>query len=208
MGNLTSNPSMPKITARDRAILDLKLQRDKIRQYQVKIQGVLDREHEVAKACLKAGQKDRAVIALRRRKYQESILLKTDGQLETLEGLVTTIEFSLVEASILHGLKQGNVVLAEIHKEINIESVERLMGETQDAIAYQQEINEMLSTVMTADDEDAVQRELAELQAEATPLVQEPRIIFPDAPSEVPISEEVPRPVSERQEQARVALEA
>jgi Snf7 len=51
---------------------------------------------------------------------------------------VTTIEFSLVEASILHGLKQGNAVLAEIHKEMNIEGVERLMGETQEAIAYQQ----------------------------------------------------------------------
>lgn len=43
-----------------------------------------------------------------------------------------------MEASILHGLKQGNAVLAEIHKEMNIESVERLMGETQEAIAYQQ----------------------------------------------------------------------
>lgn len=57
---------------------------------------------------------------------------------EDIHFQVSTIEFSLVEASILHGLKQGNAVLADIHKEMNIESVERLMGETQDAIAYQQ----------------------------------------------------------------------
>lgn len=37
----------------------------------------------------------------------------------------------------MHGLQQGNEVLKEIHKELNIESVERLMGETQEAVVYQ-----------------------------------------------------------------------
>jgi hypothetical protein len=52
------------------------------------IQGVLDREHAIAKAQLAAGQQDRALIALRRRKYQHSLLTKTEEQLETLEHLV------------------------------------------------------------------------------------------------------------------------
>lgn len=52
---------------------------------------MLDREHEIAKAHLATGQKDRAVIALRRRKYQQSLLLKTDSQLENLEQLVRCI---------------------------------------------------------------------------------------------------------------------
>jgi hypothetical protein len=54
------------------------------------IQSVLDREHEIAKQQLAAGHKDRALIALRRRKYQEGLLVKTDGQLENLEQLVRT----------------------------------------------------------------------------------------------------------------------
>lgn len=122
------NQSIPKITKQDRAILEfvsraicfhgltieinpfrsLKLQRDKVKQYQKKvcrsgpctlyrvslhfpafqIQAVLDREHEIAKQHLAAGQKDRAIFTLRKRKYQESILAKTDGQLENLEKLV------------------------------------------------------------------------------------------------------------------------
>lgn len=49
---------------------------------------MLDREHAIAKAHLTAGQKDRAVIALRRKKYQESMLVKTDQQMENLEQLV------------------------------------------------------------------------------------------------------------------------
>jgi len=40
--------------------------------------------------------------------------------------------------SVLHGLKQGNEVLKEIHREMSIESVERLMEETQEAREYQQ----------------------------------------------------------------------
>jgi charged multivesicular body protein 6 len=93
----------------------------------------LEREHKID---LAAGHKDRALVALRRRKYQEGLLVKTDGQLVALEQLVrtppiclptptsprlltcgsaqvSTIEFSLVEVSMLHGLKQGNDVLKE-----------------------------------------------------------------------------------------------
>ena len=50
---------------------------------------------------------------------------------------VSTIEFSLVEVSVLHGLKQGNAVLKEIHKELNVESVEKLLEETAEAREYQ-----------------------------------------------------------------------
>ncbi|KXN83925.1 Charged multivesicular body protein 6 [Leucoagaricus sp. SymC.cos] len=161
--------SLPKITAQDKAILDLKLQRDKLRQYQKTIQQLLDREHAIAKTHLSAGQKDRAMIALRRRKYQESLLVKTDHQLENLEQLVSTIEFSLVEVSVLHGLKQGNEVLKEIHREMNPENVEKLLGETQEAREYQQasEISDMLADNLTLDEEEAVQQELRQLETEA-----------------------------------------
>lgn len=52
------------------------------------IQIVLDREEDIAKQQLRAGQKDRALVTLRQRKYQESLLQKTDVQLENLEQLV------------------------------------------------------------------------------------------------------------------------
>ena len=50
---------------------------------------------------------------------------------------VSTIEFSLVEVSVLHGLQQGNEALKLIHKEMNLESVEKLLEETAEAQAYQ-----------------------------------------------------------------------
>ncbi|KAJ7169767.1 Snf7 family [Mycena filopes] len=198
-----ANQSTPKITAQDRAILDLKLQRDKLKQYQKKIQVVLEREHAIARAHLATGQKDRAVIALRRRKYQQSLLLKTDGQLETLEELVSTIEFSLVEVSVLHGLKQGNEVLKEIHKEMNIESVEKLMDETQEAREYQREIGELLANNLTADEEDAVQDELSQLEAEAL----RDAVHLPSVPTHEP---ELPvrQPQAPAREETRVPVAA
>lgn len=96
---------------------------------------------------------------------------------------MSTIEFSLVQVSVLHGLKQGNEVLQEIHREMNIESVEKLMDETQEAREYQrvchnpcslsctepgvQEIGDLLANRLTNDEEDAVQEELRALQVEA-----------------------------------------
>ncbi|KAJ7275159.1 Snf7 family [Mycena haematopus] len=197
--------STPKITAQDRAILDLKLQRDKLKQYQKKIQVVLDREHAIAKTHLAAGNKDRAVIALRRRKYQQSLLLKTDGQLETLEELVSTIEFSLVEVSVLHGLKQGNEVLKEIQKEMNVESVEKLMDETQEAREYQREIGELLANNLTADEEDAVQEELRQLEAEA--VGEAAPVELPSVPTHEPVPERTPEP-ARSEARGRVPLAA
>jgi len=184
------NQSVPKITAQDRAILDLKLQRDKVKQYQRKIQGVLDREHEIAKQHLAAGNKERALFALRKRKYQETLLAKTDGQLENLEKLVSTIEFSLIEVSVLHGLQQGNEVLKQIHKEMNIESVEKLLEETQEAREYQREIDEMLANNLSSEEEEAVQSELQALQREAMGAAVEPErpVKLPSVPTDEPIA--------------------
>ncbi|KAI0274739.1 Snf7 family [Gloeopeniophorella convolvens] len=173
--------SVPRITAQDRAILDLKLQRDNLKRYQKRY--VLDREHEIAKQHLAAGHKDRALIALRRRKYQEGLLVKTDGQLENLEQLVSTIEFSLVEVSVLHGLKQGNAVLKEIHKELNVENVEKLLEETAEAREYQREIDSMLTNNLSLDEEDEVQAELRALQQESLREQKTENIRLPDVPT-------------------------
>ncbi|KAK7064320.1 Snf7 family [Favolaschia claudopus] len=203
-----ASQSTPKITAQDRAILDLKLQRDKLKQYQKKIQVVLEREHAIARTHLATGDKDRAVIALRRRKYQQSLLVKTDGQLETLEELVSTIEFSLVEVSVLHGLKQGNEVLKEIHKEMSIESVEKLMDETQEAREYQREIGELLANNLTADEEDAVQEELRQLQAEAL-QGEASQVELPSVPTHDPIPEHIAEPQpTQNEERERVPVAA
>ena len=128
------------------AILDLKIQRDKIYQYQKRITVLTDRETEVAKECLARNDRRRALLALRRKKYQESLLSKTDGQLAQLEQLVGQVEFALVQKDVLFGLQQGTQVLQAINKEMGgIEAVDRLMEETAEARAYQEVSIEQVS---------------------------------------------------------------
>ncbi|EUC41724.1 hypothetical protein COCMIDRAFT_105389 [Bipolaris oryzae ATCC 44560] len=180
MGN--SN-SANKISAQDKAILDMKNQRDKLRQYQKRITILTDREKEIAKQCLAKGDTKSAKLALRRKKYQESLLSKTDSQLAQLEVLTSDIEFALVQKDVLYGLQQGTAVLKEIHKEMGgIENVEKLLGENEEARAYQEEVSEMLANKMSNQDEDEVEDELEALEAE----VNGTKLVLPDAPEAQP----------------------
>ncbi|KAI1343953.1 charged multivesicular body protein 6 [Xylariaceae sp. FL0016] len=178
MGNNNS-----RVTAQDKAILDLKLQRDKLHQYQRRITVLTDKETAIARQMLAAGDKPRALLALRRKKYQESLLAKTDAQLAQLEQLTRNVEFALIQKDIVFGLQQGTRVLKDIHAEMGgIEHVEKLMGESADAIAYQKEVSEMLGSQMTNQDEDEVEDELAALEVEINgpAPIQSPSL--PDVP--------------------------
>ncbi|ELU41066.1 Snf7 domain-containing protein [Rhizoctonia solani AG-1 IA] len=202
--------SVPKISAQDRAIVEYN-QRDEVKRYRKRIQVILDREQAIAKEALANGNKRVALIALRRRKYQESMLQKTDGQLETLENLVnvSSIEFALVEKDIIFGLQQGNQVLKTLHAEMSLEDVEKLMEETAEAV----EIDQMLTSRMTVDEEEAVQRELEQLQAEALGIapIHEPSPAEPVKLPSVPTTVYYPEPAREepaKEAEQRVALAA
>ncbi|KAL1591405.1 Vacuolar protein sorting-associated protein 20 [Paraconiothyrium brasiliense] len=179
MGN--SNSSR-KISAQDKAILDMKNQRDKLHQYQKRITVLTDREKEIAKECLGKGDTNRAKLALRRKKYQESLLAKTDAQLAQLEQLTSDVEFALIQKDVLYGLQQGTAVLKEIHKEMGgIENVEKLLGESEEARAYQEEISELLANKMSNQDEDEVEDELKALEREVNGIADGVSV-FPSAP--------------------------
>ncbi|KAK9373865.1 Snf7-domain-containing protein [Lipomyces chichibuensis] len=165
MGNYSSRPNR-KITKQDTAILDMKIQRDKLQQYQRRIQVVLDRERAIAQQCLEKGDKERARLALRKRKYQAQLLVKTDSQLETLERLTQSIEFALVEKDVLFGLQQGSFVLREINREMSMDKVERLLDESADGIAYQNEVSQMLANSITNSEEAEIEDELEAMQRE------------------------------------------
>lgn len=116
----------------------MKNQRDKLKIYQKNIARLTARETEVARECLKRGDKQRALLALRRKKYQESLLQKTDAQLAQLEILTSDVEFALIQKDVLYGLQQGTSVLKQIHKEMGgMQSIEKLLEESEDARAYQ-----------------------------------------------------------------------
>ncbi|KAF2859475.1 SNF7 family protein [Piedraia hortae CBS 480.64] len=174
MGNTSSTH---QISAQDRAILDLKTQRDKLRRYQTRISVLTARETEIARTCLRQGDKRRALLALRRKKYQESLLEKTDSQLAQLEILASDVEFALVQKDVVFGLQQGTAVLKAIQREMGgLEKIGLIMGESEEAKGYQQadffggekEVSEMLAGRISRQDEDEVEDELDALEREVS----------------------------------------
>uniref|UniRef100_A0A8C4GT49 Charged multivesicular body protein 6 n=1 Tax=Dicentrarchus labrax TaxID=13489 RepID=A0A8C4GT49_DICLA len=162
MGNLFGKKKQTRVTEQDKAILQLKQQRDKLRQYQKRINLQLDKERLLAKQLLKNGKKDKALLLLKKKRYQDQLLDKTENQIGNLERMVQDLEFAQIERKVIDGLKVGNECLKKMHEVMSVEEVERIMDETQDAIEYQRQIDEMLAGSLSQEDEDAV---LAELEA-------------------------------------------
>ncbi|KAI7902053.1 Snf7 family [Cokeromyces recurvatus] len=202
--------SKNKITSQDKAILDLKVQRDKLKRYQKNINVVIEKEIEAAKIALNQGNKKKALLALKKKKYQVQLLDKTEQQLMNLEELTHSIEYALVEKQVLEGLKKGNEVLNEIHKETSIEAVEKLMDDTADAIAYQNEIDEMLHGLISVEDEEEIMKELDELREQElnlelpdVPNHKLPELIPDDLPN---VPTHTPAVKSKKQKQALLAI--
>lgn len=74
---------------------------------------------------------------MKKKRFQEQLLVKTDGQLENLEKLTHDIEFAQVELQVVQGLKIGNEALKKVNDSLNIEDIERILDETREGIDKQ-----------------------------------------------------------------------
>ncbi|XP_058808291.1 charged multivesicular body protein 6 [Phymastichus coffea] len=196
-----------RVTDQDKAVLQLKQTRDKLKVYQKRIEQNIEKDREIAKILLTKNQKDRALLLLRKKKFQEQILVKTDGQLENLERMVHDIEFAQVETKVVDGLKVGNEALKKLHALLSIDDIEKVMDETKEGVEKQQEINALLYGELTEVDEDDVEAELNALITEDAEL-KTPEITtdvpLPDVPEHEPYKDKEAKSKS----QEPVALEA
>uniref|UniRef100_A0A023EJX6 Putative autotransporter adhesin n=1 Tax=Aedes albopictus TaxID=7160 RepID=A0A023EJX6_AEDAL len=197
MGNLfgksSSKAKVSRVTEQDKAVLQLKQQRDKLKQYQKRIELQLEKDREMAKKCLATGRKERAKTLLRKKKYQEKLLTNADAQIETIEKLASDIEFAQVEAQVISGLKVGNEALKKVNEILSIEEVEQILDETRESIEKQQEIDALLNGVLTEEDEDEVLAELEELvggkDEERSTEREDLEERLPDVPEDEPVQE-------------------
>lgn len=155
---------------------------------------MIEKETDVAKQLLAAGKKDKALLALRKKKYQAGLLEKSDAQLTNLEEMVNSIEFAQIEQKVLSGIKSGNTALKELHKVMSVEDAEKIMLETEDALAYQQELDELLTGALSNDDMSEVEAELAALVGGAEPTKAAPA---KDALADAPAAPDEPLPAGE-----------
>ncbi|XP_021829760.1 vacuolar protein sorting-associated protein 20 homolog 2-like [Prunus avium] len=196
MGNLFVKK--PKITEVDRAILSLKTQRRKLAQYQQQLEAVIEAEKQAARDLIREKKKERALLALKKKKAQEDLLKQVDTWVINVEQQLLDIELTSKQQAVFESLKAGNNAIKAIQSEINLEDVQKLMDDTDEAKAYQDEINAILGEKLSAEDEEDVLAEFENLEAQITvqdlPKVpasvvspqEDEKLDLPDVPTKAP----------------------
>lgn len=154
------------IDEHDKAVYDLKIQRDRMNKYVIQSRTVVEREMECARSLLKQGLKDRAKLVLRKKKHMENMIEKTQTKLLTVEELVNNIEYAKMQGEVMTALKEGNQALQALNKEIDLDEVEKLMDDTAEAIEFQNELDRLLGQELTSQDDEDVLAELEKIQDE------------------------------------------
>lgn len=154
------------MSSNDKAVLELKRQRDRLKKYQKQLDVVIARETEMAKELLRKKDKRKAMLCLKKKKYQQQCLEKAEAQLLNLDEMVNAIEYAQIEQKVFEALTEGKDTLQKLNEQTSLEDVEKLMEDTAEAIAYQEELNDVLGGALTELDEEDVLSELADLEEE------------------------------------------
>ena len=88
----TAAGARAQVSQADLAILELKIQRDKLTQHKKKVEATMARDREIAGQLVREGKRDKALLALRRRKMHAKLIEKTDDQIFNMEHMINTVE--------------------------------------------------------------------------------------------------------------------
>jgi len=158
-----------KLSETDKAKLDLKRNRDKLKKYSNKLQEKIDRETALAKDLLKKDKvrhKNRVLLILRRKKLSTKSLNNAEKNLMNVETLLNDLQDASLTQEVIASIKIGTDALKEINSMCKLEDIDQLMEDTQEAMAYQQEVSEALGQDLTDVDDEECLAELEEWQAE------------------------------------------
>lgn len=165
MGNLCEKSNIAKINETETAILQCKITRDNIKAYLKKLEKSSNLKKEKAKEALKQKNKERARMYLRQAKVFSEQVKGTELQLEMIEEQIAKIEIAKNQSDAIKVLQQGNEILKQLHKEVNVEKFERIAEEMDELKGQQDEIAEFFKQrgLNPEEEEEAINDELDKL---------------------------------------------
>ena len=128
----------------EKALLECKQCRDKIKNYIKNLENREKKTKEKAKGLLRNKDKERAKFYLRQSKLFSKQIKVADGQLEMITNQITQLETTSTMAECMQCLKKGNEVLSDLHSKIKIEEWEKVKDDMDELKEKDKEIGDFL----------------------------------------------------------------
>ncbi len=179
----------PQLTPEDKAIFECKICKDKLKSYIKRLETNAAKQRELAKEHLKKKNRDRAKMCLNQSKFYTTQIETSNNQLNMLEDQIMRIEQTRSQKETMTVLDQGNKVLKELQKEVNIERWEKISEDMDEMKDNQQEIGDFLKShnVNMEEYDDSLNKDLEVLMKQEGVIVDDAS--FPEANKE-PLKDE------------------
>lgn len=76
-------------------------------------------------------------MILKKKKFYETNLSRTDQNLDNLDQLIHNLEYTQIEHKVINCLKIGNDCLKNLHEMLTLDQIEDIMDDTKEAIEHQ-----------------------------------------------------------------------
>ena len=152
-----------EINQEERALLDCKICRDKIKKYIKKLEKNAALKRVKAKESLQNKNKDRAKLYLRQSKMYSEQIKTAYGQLEMIENQISQIETAQSQRDALSVLKQGNEVLKKLQSEVNVEKFQEISDDMDELKEQQNDLTEFFKNRGIEEDDEELDNELDKL---------------------------------------------
>ena len=137
-----SNRNQVQLSQTEKAILDCKSCRDKIKRYIKSLEQKSENSMTKVRELLQKKQRDRAKFYLKQSKLFSEQTKVADGQLEMINQQISNIESTTNMAECAAVLTNGNKVLKQLQNEVNIEHWENIRDDLEELKERDDEIKE------------------------------------------------------------------
>ena len=170
----------------------------------------LDSEKLLAKAkdCKAQNQTNTALNLLKLRKLKTKEIDNINGQLLTIQTMISNIQSKEQEKEIIAALREGKNALKKLHEENTLEDVLKLMDEVEEQNEIERQVNDILNQAgeeLNATEEEELEKELVMLMGGA--VTEDSTLQLPAVPTqELPAVDETEKVSGKIAQEGRVAV--
>ena len=186
----SAQKTVVQLSPTERAILDCKSCRDKIKRYIKNLEQKEQRSKLKVKELLRLKQRDRAKLYLKQSKLFSEQTKIADGQLDMINQQIANIESTSNMNECAEVLNRGNAVLKQLQNEVNIEHWENIKDDLDELKERDREIGDFFKEKGIDEEEletqcdDEINKLLAEMQGNDIQLPNVPKEQIPQDTNE------------------------